>query len=383
VIALSRFRRCTRGNVAILFGLLLLPLLGFAGSLVDYTRLTLAETELQAAADATALALAREANRSTIANHVANKARSYLEGELKNTMVDTDDPSFWSYAWFDGSTKQVRVGAAVDVNTVFMHLFRIKKTRADVRSYATWNSGDLEIVFALDNTGSMADFGKMAALKDSMSESLSSLKGMAGNGSNIKVGIVPFATQVNIGGCISDREQNWDVSTDAPDPKVPGSAYVTSRCNSSIAPTALLTSDLNTLDAIVDGMSPNGNTNVTIGLVTGLALLNPSNPYGTQSTRDPNTKKFLVVLTDGDNTQNLWSHSQMAIDQRTNTACNVAKAAQPTVTIYTIRVIQGNAALLQACASSPDKYFGVTNSSQLRDVFAKIVNQIGDLRLAR
>ena len=52
-----RFRRAERGNVAIIFALAFIPIVGLIGAAVDYSRLNAARTSMQAAVDSTALAM--------------------------------------------------------------------------------------------------------------------------------------------------------------------------------------------------------------------------------------------------------------------------------------------------------------------------------------
>ena len=113
----------------------------------------------------------------------------------------------------------------------------------------------------------------------------------------------------------------------------------------------------------VDDMTPTGNTNVTIGAAWGLAALDANSqlpgakPYGTQD-----LAKYMILLTDGDNTENRfencqagssWDRAQCVkrMDARTAAACTEAKAKG--ITLYTIRVIAGNAGLLKDCARVP------------------------------
>ncbi len=53
-------------------------------------------------------------------------------------------------------------------------------------------------------------------------------------------------------------------------------------------------------------MQPGGYTNVTIGARFGMAALNPADVLGGNAAPlgDRNTDKYLVILTDGDNTEN-------------------------------------------------------------------------------
>jgi len=90
-----------------------------------------------------------------------------------------------------------------------------------------------------------------------------------------------------------------------------------------------------------------------------------------------------VVLTDGENTQNhidgKVNTNVGKIDARTRLACQAAKDA--TVTVYTIRLVSGNAALLRDCASEEKKYFDVKDASQLGPVFQAIAREISATRL--
>jgi hypothetical protein len=131
-------------------------------------------------------------------------------------------------------------------------------------------------------------------------------------------------------------------------------------------------------------MTPNGNTNVTIGAVWGWHALTKTDPLTEASDPAPDLDKVLILLTDGDNTQNRFSSSQSAIDARTTKVCNNIKAAATTnIKIYTVRVIDGNASLLQNCASRPDMYYDVQNSSQLNTVFTTIAQNLANLRISK
>jgi hypothetical protein len=87
----------------------------------------------------------------------------------------------------------------------------------------------------------------------------------------------------------------------------------------------------------------------------------------------------MILLTDGDNTENRYTGSRAAIDARAEKACAAAKAQG--VTIYAIRVIEGNQNLLKTCASSASHYYEVANAAQLTPVFESIAGRIGAIRL--
>ncbi len=90
-------------------------------------------------------------------------------------------------------------------------------------------------------------------------------------------------------------------------------------------------------------MVATGNTNVTIGMVWGWHALTKSEPLTDASDPKNDLDKVVILLTDGDNTENRFSTSRNPIDARTRLACSNAKAAG--IKIYTVRVIDGNADL--------------------------------------
>jgi hypothetical protein len=74
------------------------------------------------------------------------------------------------------------------------------------------------------------------------------------------------------------------------------------------------------------------------------------------------------------------------MNARTLAACEAAKSAVTDadlnpITVYTIRVIDGDAELLRRCASDPLKFFDVQNADQLEPVFMGIGDSIASLRL--
>jgi nitric oxide reductase activation protein len=104
-------------------------------------------------------------------------------------------------------------------------------------------------------------------------------------------------------------------------------------------------------------------------------------PLPQGSDPSPDKDKVIILLTDGDNTQNRWSTSSSAIDARTALACQNAKAAN--IKVYTVRVIDGDATLLRNCATKPNMYYDVSQASQLNGVFTSIAQNLANLRIAK
>jgi hypothetical protein len=201
------------------------------------------------------------------------------------------------------------------------------------------------------------------------------------------------ANHANWGGCVWDRLQDYDTDDTAPtSTSTKFQPHETSYCPVSMLPlsdimTNWVSADLtassptSTFGKKINSMNPNGNTNVTIGAVWGYHALTSSDPLTEASAPATDLDKVLILLTDGDNTQNRFSSTQSQIDTRTTKACTNIKNAN--IKVYTVRVIDGNASLLQGCASKPEMYYDVQNASQLNAVFTNIAQDLASLRISK
>ena len=285
----------------------------------------------------------------------------------------------------------------------------------------------------------MASSGKLAALKEAAHNLLTTLKNAEKTPGDIKVSIVPFANDVNIGtsnvsaswvdwtewdaangtcsnndyktkssctshgktwtpanhntwnGCVWDRDQNNDTTNTAPVAGTPATMYRAHQAGftfgnffAATCPTAMMTlsTDWTALNNKVDQMTAPAlaTTNVTIGLQMAWQTLSPVAPFNAPAPA-PDLDKVIILLTDGTNTQNRWSSSQTVIDARTEKACANAKADN--IKLYTVRVIEGNQTLLKNCATKPDMYYEVDQASQLNGVFSSIAQNLASLRIAK
>ncbi len=141
-----------------------------------------------------------------------------------------------------------------------------------------------------------------------------------------------------------------------------------------------LGTDWTALHSKIDAMTPTGTTNVTIGLQMGWQTLTPAAPFNAP-TEAPDLDKVLILLTDGENTQNRWTSSTSAIDARTQKVCDNLKATN--IKLYTVRVIDGNGALLKNCATKPSMYYDVDQAIELTSVFSSIAQNLANLRIAK
>jgi hypothetical protein len=281
----------------------------------------------------------------------------------------------------------------------------------------------------------MDSSNKMSALKTAAKSLIDQLRAAATSDGDVMVSIIPFAKDVNAGtgnvtaewldwndweqvngscsswsynskwscqnagrtwtpanhntwqGCVTDRDQPYNTTASAPttaETRFPAEQY--GDCPVTLMP---LSYNWTALKNKIDSMTPNGNTNTTIGLEWGWHSLMQGAPLSAPAEDSRyQYNKILIFLTDGANTQDRWDYSwwdgsaaQINIDNRMKTACTNAKAAG--ITVYTIQMIDGNDSLLKSCASSSDKYFKITSSGQTATVFTQIGTNLSRLRVAR
>lgn len=408
---LCAFRASQGGNTAVIFALAIVPVFGAVGAAVDYSRANSVKASMQAALDATALMLAKEA-ATLNAGALAQKATIYFTAqfnrpEARNVLVTPE------YYAVNGAYTLTLYGRA-SVDAAFVRILGVSELDVTTMSQVAWGSRRLELALVLDNTGSMSQYGKIDALKRATRDMLATLRDAAGNNMQIRVSIVPFDTHVNIGssnynkpwidwslydgnggalvrqvsysgssrsnwtGCVIDREQPYDVRNSAPtaDSRTYHPAV---QCDlTSLLP---LTSDWSALDRKVGQLKSSGLTDLTIGLVWGWNMLSPNAPLSAASQPARDLDKVIVFLTDGKNTKNRWTQNQYAIDARTQAVCDNIRADG--IQVFTVRVIEGNASLLRNCATKPDMYFEVSRANGIGDAFAAIADRLAKLHLSR
>lgn len=429
---IERFKSDQRGSVALMFGLAMIPVLGLAGAAIDYSRASLAHTKLQVAIDRAALgivklpATATQTQMDDIARASLKSVFGFEIGERSQSGVTIEVKPVQK------TGKIVVVQASGTSDSAFMQLLGFQDTKFSATSKAEWNSNKIELALVLDSTGSMADdIGggqrKIDALKQASTQLLSDLKSAAVESDTVKVSVVPFDTEVRLNpstyrskpwfdwsrsgtkpanwtGYIFDRYNSYAISDAAPSVAVPDSLFPAPEKSEfakygSLQPIQPLTSlfdssGYSALTGAVAGMNPRGNTNIALGAMWGYATLTPSEPFTeAQPFSNKKVKKYMLILTDGDNTMNHVNGAQDSnvaqIDTKTRAACTAAKDAG--IEIFTIRLKRGNVALLQSCASpttsadvctqSGSRYFDVQDATQLSTAFSCIVKAISGTRI--
>jgi Flp pilus assembly protein TadG len=191
-----RFRQHEGGNVAIIFGLAVIPLAGFVGASIDYTRASSARVAMQSAVDSAALMLSKElAKEPTMATGTATqKANDYFNALFTHPEALSKQLTLT----FDIPTSTVTMSANAVVNTTFSRIIGKNQFAISTSTTAKWGMTRLRVALALDTTGSMSSAGKIEALKTATKSLLTILKNAAAQNGDVYVSIVPFSRDVNL-----------------------------------------------------------------------------------------------------------------------------------------------------------------------------------------
>lgn len=409
-----------------MMAMLAVPLIGSVGVAIDYTQASATRTTFQNALDATALAMSKTAATQS-AGDLQTAASAHFNALFSSPQA-TNVVVTATYTSTAGSKLVLNATATLKTNALGILGYGDIPIAAAATS--TWGETRLRVALVLDNTGSMSSASKMTALKTASQNLLTQLKNAALEPEDVYVSIVPFSKDVNVGadkydqnwinwalweakngtcsntnyksksscenngkvwtpaahdtwnGCVTDRDQNYDVTNDAP--VAGGTLYPAEQYGSCPVSVMPLSNDWTELSAKIEAMQPAGNTNQAIGLQMGWQTLTAS-PF-TIPEYDSNYQynQVIILLTDGLNTENRWYTSQSSIDKRQKKACDNIKAAN--ITIYAVQVNTGNdpvQSVLQDCASTSSKFFLLTSGDQIITTFNQIGTALSQLRLAQ
>lgn len=184
-------------------------------------------------------------------------------------------------------------------------------------------------------------------------------------------------------GCITDRLGGYDTSWEAPKKELTNSLYIAAVCSSNdLAEVMELTEDISKAKSHIEKLKPAGETNITIGMQWGLEVLSPPAPMtGGVEFGDKQTLKYLLLVTDGENKTNGFGESIANIDKRTKKACETAKSKG--VTVFVVRVMEGNTELLRNCASRPEYFYDLKSADQLGQALQDVFNAMKKTRLTQ
>ena len=390
------------GNVTTLLALAAIPIVLAAGSAIDYVRYSDAKSDLQSALDGAALAAALPVGLAD--NQRIQIAKDYFNANFSYAQVEQPEPEI------EISASSVKVTADFQLPTGLMQIAGITKMEYEgaaevMRPFA----GAAEVVLVLDYSGSMNKKNKYQDMRDAAIGMIDKLDAAIDDG-KLKFGIVPFSAMVYTSmpkqyvsqtsasatwtGCTQDRRSPYNTNVDTPDTSNNNTkwGYYDSGSENSgqyacpqydnkglkIIP---LTADTVAVKTKVSAMKPVGNTNIPLGAEFGWNLLDPQAPYSEGVTySDPNTRKFLVLLTDGVQTSKQWGPDGTTTvghgNQNLLTLCSGMRDKGITVFSIAFDITDPNVTdILEACA--PGRYYEPdSGGTEILAVFDAITKQI-------
>ncbi len=194
--ALCGFWHAKSANVAMIFGLSLLPLAIAAGAAIDYAQAMMVRSQMLDALDAAALAVGSQIHDNNVdPNTLAQKV---FDANYKGPGHPTVTPSI--------ADQSVKVTGTDNVATTVLALAGKTSLSVSATSIVEWGQTKLWVSLVLDNTGSMTQtdnsgLSKIDALKDASHQLLAQLQTAAAsaNPGDVQVAIIPFAKDVNVG----------------------------------------------------------------------------------------------------------------------------------------------------------------------------------------
>ncbi len=390
-----------------IFALTLIPLAGVVGAALDYSLAITARGKLQSASDAAALAAAKALgkNPGITDAQLKNIAKASFESNSDN-LYQAKNVGFQ----LQRLDKGIRIDANAKVETNVIRVLGFDKVDVGVKSETEASTSKVEVVMVLDNTGSMGWSGKMTALKEAANTLISTLI-PDGTSPDVKIGLVPYDITVNIGtgysnaswlsgvpkgkkknkwcGLVKARKAPYDTLDTVPAGKKKIKAYL-ENCG-SLTTVQTLVNQKSQLQAKINSMQPNGWTYIPAGLMWGWRVLSPIEPMAEgKSYNDPDWKKILILMTDGDNTA-IWNKGKVKTnvsshqaDAKTRTLCTNIKDQEIKVYSIAFKLTSTNSTnLLRDCASSHADFFAAHSNEELRDAFSSIAGDINKLRLTK
>lgn len=428
-----------RAALALSFALMAPVIVGAAGMGLDYARAYLVQQRLSQALDAAALAAAATStDPTTIEARVrAFFAANYPESELGTTFTPV----------VTVSGDDIKVSGTARYDTLFLSILGIDEVPVEAVTVVRREIQGIEVALVLDVTGSMSTNNNIQALRTAAGNFVDIMFQRAAVPSLVKIGLVPYATAVNVGpyglgydvygdyygdafvnnpdslvfdqssknqwhGCVEaseypldtqDHEGPWDMyrfdcggnSTcqyyyDRYWDKNPNQW-----CNTShIIP---LSSDQDLLKNEISGFQANGSTLGNLGMIWGYRVLSPEPPFEEGSNWDNyKVRRAVVMMTDGQNYINNYYSAYgpsnktdvtvRDLNNRFAAVCEDMKE-QHNITIYTVTFASGvdetTKEFYRDCASSEDQYYDAPDQSDLITVFETIGRELSNIHISQ
>ena len=195
--AARRLRGDRRGAIVLFLAFAIIPMIGFVGIATDTARAYLVKSRLSSALDSAALAgglvmfeSTRDADIQMYFN--ANFPPGYMDATISGPQVTVDEP-----------TETIFLTAGATIPTSFMRVFGYETMTVTAMSEATRKMTSLDVVLAIDMSGSMSSNtsnggSRIAAARNASNELINILFGDDSSKSRLNIGLVPWNGKVNV-----------------------------------------------------------------------------------------------------------------------------------------------------------------------------------------
>jgi Flp pilus assembly protein TadG len=182
-----------------MLGLAFVAMIGFVGVSIDAARLQLVQSRLSFALDAAGLAAGSTMNTTNVTLEI----QKYLNANFPANYMGATQPQIAATVSADNMV--IDLTATTVMPTTFMNVLGKTQMSVSAKSQVTRVASGLELVMALDVTGSMNSDGKLDALKTAAKSLVNILYGNKTTINDLWIGLVPFSQNVNIG----TTRTNW------------------------------------------------------------------------------------------------------------------------------------------------------------------------------
>ncbi|MBI9079977.1 MAG: VWA domain-containing protein [Pseudodesulfovibrio sp.] len=407
-------RDSRRGAISTIIAILIPVILGAVGIAIDAGNMYLTHTRLQAAVDAGALAGSLELpyDPDLSKGIVQQAVVDMINLNMKTAEVESVTPGT--------EVRSVNVTAKVEVNLLILGFLGISDTVVKAQASAGFNK--IEVVFVVDNSGSMK--GTPINMVKEASIELTELLIPDGATPDTKVGLVPFKGKVRIGanvdgqpaGCRNaDGSVNTGIHEDFMDDYWALSyyyrRYVTLDTCSDLPEAMPLSTNKASIISGINSQTATGATSGTVipeGIKWGRHILTEEAPYVEGGDKEE-YRKIMIILTDGDTEDgecggpyrasyrpnNYWTNAYFGMGLDTahcddGGVLNRDMLAEAQITkdegieIFAIRFGSSDntdiSLMKQIASSKPgtdDHYFDAPSVYDIPDIFKQIGKQLG------
>lgn len=219
---LGRLARDRRGNTLAMMAIALVPLVGIAGSAIDTARVYYVKVRLQQACDAGVLAGRKFMNGTDFDANAQQQAQAFFANNFKAGMMGSQSPSFVPVRTPEN---QVAGTANATVPMTLMKMAGFAPVNIAVSCEAKLEIPNLDIMFVLDTTGSMADTNpgdsanKITGLRNAVINFYDTVESAKKPGTQVRYGAVPYSSNVNVGMLLKPEwvADEWTYQSRIPD----------------------------------------------------------------------------------------------------------------------------------------------------------------------